>query len=121
MRHLDERHKERAPLTEAVVLILLSLAQGPRHGYSILQDVEEMSEGRVRLSTGTLYGALRRLLEVDGWIERHAEDDAPRERTAYRLTDTGRAGLEAEVARMKVLTRVAALRMGTQVQAGVKP
>ena len=43
------------PLTEPVLLILLSLAEQPRHGYSILKDVEEMSDGRVTLSTGTLY------------------------------------------------------------------
>ncbi len=59
-------------MTEPVLLILLSLADQPRHGYAILQDTEQMSNGRVRLSTGTLYGALRRLLE-DGWIERLPE------------------------------------------------
>ena len=49
-------------LTEPVLLILLSLADQPRHGYAILQDTHKISGGRVRLSTGTLYGALRRLL-----------------------------------------------------------
>ena len=49
------------PLTEPVMLIMLSLAGQPRHGYAILKDVEQMSSGRVMLSTGTLYGALRRL------------------------------------------------------------
>ena len=57
------------PLTEPVLLILLSLAEKPRHGYSLMKDIESLSNGRVRLSTGTLYGALRRLLE-DLWIER---------------------------------------------------
>jgi DNA-binding PadR family transcriptional regulator len=69
-----------------------------------------MSEGRVRLSTGTLYGALRRLLE-DKWIERFAEKDSSRGRQAYRLTATGRRNLQMEVARMKQLTRVASLRV----------
>ena len=113
MRHGVTRHKKVAgnvePLTEAVLLILLSLAEQPRHGYSILKDVEEMSVGRVVLSTGTLYGALRRLLG-DGWIERFEEDDASRDRHAYRLTDNGRRFLQVEVARMKHLTRLAALR-----------
>jgi DNA-binding PadR family transcriptional regulator len=59
---------EHLPLTEPVLLILLSLAGQPRHGYSILKDVEQMSDGRVMLSTGTLYGALRRLLHAE-WIE----------------------------------------------------
>jgi DNA-binding PadR family transcriptional regulator len=97
------------PLTEPVLLILLSLSEHPRHGYSILKDVEEVSAGRVVLSTGTLYGALRRLLE-DGWIERFAEDDTTRGRQAYRLSAKGRRTLQAEVSRMKQLTRVAGLR-----------
>lgn len=49
--------------TEPVLLVLLSLAEQPRHGYSILKDVERMSSGRVMLSTGTLCSALRRLLD----------------------------------------------------------
>ena len=97
-------------ISEPVLLILLSLAEQPRHGYAILQDTERMSDGRVRLSTGTLYGALRRLLE-DKWIERFKEEDSPRGRQAYRLTAEGRRNLQTEVSRMKQLTRVAALRV----------
>jgi len=96
-------------VSEPVLLILLSLSEQPRHGYAILQDTERMSEGRVRLSTGTLYGALRRLLE-DQWIERFKEQDSSRGRQAYRLTAAGRRSLQMEVARLKHLTRVAALR-----------
>ena len=111
MRHIAARNPEDAPpLSEAVLLILLSMAEEPRHGYAILKDVEELSHSRVRLSTGTLYGALRRMLD-DRWIERFEEDDAPRDRTAYQLTPAGHEVLLAEVARMKVLTRVASLRM----------
>ena len=99
-----------APLSEPVLLILLSLAEQPRHGYSILKDVEAMSAGRVVLSTGTIYGALGRLLD-EKWIERFAEDDASRDRQAYRLTPKGRQNLLAEVARMKQLTRLATLRV----------
>src|SRR2546421_10786054 len=77
IRHVVRRHMESLPVTEPVLLILLSLAEQPRHGYAILQDVQEMSEGRVTLSTGTLYGALRRLLD-DGWIERFHEEDNSR-------------------------------------------
>jgi DNA-binding PadR family transcriptional regulator len=101
---------ESLPVTEPVLLILLSLAREPRHGYAILRDTEEMSEGRVRLSTGTLYGALRRLLEA-GWIERFEEEDSSRGRQAYRLTSAGRRNLQAEVSRLKHLTRVASLRV----------
>ena len=98
------------PLTEPVLLILLSLAGKPRHGYSILKDVEQMSDGRVVLSTGTLYGALRRLLDED-WIERIEEQDSSRGRQAYRLTPRGRRNLQVEVGRMKQLTRLANLRI----------
>jgi DNA-binding PadR family transcriptional regulator len=99
-----------APLSEPVLLILLSLAEQPRHGYSILKDVEAMSAGRVVLSTGTLYGALGRLLD-ERWIERFTEDEASRDRQAYRLTPKGRQSLLAEVARMNRLTRLATLRV----------
>src|SRR5438876_8122915 len=84
------------PLTEPVLLILLSLAEQPRHGYSILKDVEQMSAGRVVLSTGTLYGALRRLLDEE-WIERLKEEESSRGRQAYRLTAKGRRNLQLEV------------------------
>ncbi len=97
------------PLSESVLLILLSLADQPRHGYAILKDVEEMSGGRVLLSTGTLYGALHRLLD-EGWIEVVEQDDAPRGRRAYRLTPSGKRNLQMEVSRMKHLTRLAGMR-----------
>jgi DNA-binding PadR family transcriptional regulator len=97
-------------LTEPVLLVLLSLAEQPRHGYSILKDVERMSSRRVVLSTGTLYGALRRLLGR-GWIERFEEDDSPRDRRAYRLTSRGRRYLQVEVERMRHLTKLASLRI----------
>jgi DNA-binding PadR family transcriptional regulator len=98
------------PLSEPVLLILLSLADAPRHGYALLKDIESLSRGRVRLSTGTLYGALRRLLE-DRWIERFAQEDTSREKQAYRLTSAGRAQLDGELDRMKQLTRAAGARL----------
>ncbi|HLY19600.1 MAG TPA: helix-turn-helix transcriptional regulator [Bryobacteraceae bacterium] len=97
-------------LSEPVLLVLLSLAEQPRHGYSILKDVEALSGGRVLLSTGTLYGALQRLLS-DDWIERVEEDKTPRDRRTYRLTSRGRRNLQMEIERMRHLTRVAALRV----------
>ncbi|HEX6805505.1 MAG TPA: helix-turn-helix transcriptional regulator [Terriglobales bacterium] len=97
------------PLSEPVLLVLLSLAEQPRHGYAILKDVEAMSGGRVVLSTGTLYGALQRLLQ-QGWIERFEEDEASRDRRAYRLTPKGRSNLQLEIQRMRHLTRLASLR-----------
>jgi len=97
-------------ITEPVLLILLSLAEHSRHGYAILKDVEQMSDGRVRLSTGTLYGALRRLLDED-WIERIDSDDTSRGKQSYRLATKGRKMLQQEVERMKQLTRLANLRV----------
>jgi DNA-binding PadR family transcriptional regulator len=105
-----EATMEVLPLTEPVLLILLSLAGQPRHGYSILKDVEQMSDGRVVLSTGTLYGALRRLLDEE-WIERIEEEESSRGRQAYRLTSRGRKNLQLEIGRMKQLTHLAKLRV----------
>jgi DNA-binding PadR family transcriptional regulator len=93
------------PLTEATFFILLSLAPGAKHGYGIMQEVEQLSDGRLRLSTGTLYGALKRLLDI-GWILKveHPEDSAPpRERRLYQLSDSGRRVLRAETERMQQL------------------
>lgn len=112
MRHVVEQQAEPKvkPLTEPVLLILLSLAGKPQHGYALMKDIGELSHGRVELTTGTLYGALRRLLE-DGWIERYEQEDTSREKQAYRLTATGRNQLQLELDRMKQLTRVAAARL----------
>lgn len=109
MRHVDERIK---PLSEAVLLILVSLADQPRHGYALMQDIEALSRGRVRLSTGTLYGALARLLE-DEWIQRFEQADHSREKQAYRLTPAGRRNLQTELDRLKQLMRAAGSRMKT--------
>lgn len=117
MRHVDQRLSESAslpsepkPLTEPVLLILMSLADQPRHGYALLKDIETISQGRVRLSTGTLYEALRRLLG-DGAIERFEQPDTSREKRAYKLTAAGVASLQGELARMKQLTEAAAARL----------
>jgi len=101
---------ETKPLTESVLLILLSLANKPRHGYALMKDIEGLSGGRVRMSTGTLYGALRRLLE-DEWIERFEQSDTSRDKQAYRLTAAGRRQLDLEVERMRQLTRAATARL----------
>jgi DNA-binding PadR family transcriptional regulator len=112
MRQVAERSNipDPRPISEAVLLILLSLAERPRHGYALLRDIEDLSEGRVRLSTGTLYGALRRLLE-EAWIERFAQADTSREKQAYRLTAVGRRQLRWELDRMRQLTRAASTRL----------
>jgi len=112
MRHVATQAKEveAKPLTEPVLLILTSLADQPRHGYALLKDIEELSGGRVRLSTGTLFGALRRLLE-DEWIERFDQEDTSRQKQAYRLTAAGRKQLQVELDRMRRLTRAGFARL----------
>lgn len=98
------------PLTESTYFILLILASGlPRHGYAIMKEVDELSRGRVSLSTGTLYGALKRLLD-QGWIHRAVDPEAGadgRVRKAYVLTPLGRRILEAEVQRLQSLAGAA--------------
>jgi DNA-binding PadR family transcriptional regulator len=104
--------KDYLPLTETSFFILLSIAVTPKHGYAIIKEVERMSDGRVSLATGTLYTALRRMLEED-WIER-VEDDSPangsdRERKLYQLTDFGRRILQQETERLKSLVNLTML------------
>ena len=84
----------------------MSLVNQPRHGYALLKNIETVSQGRVRLSTGTLYGALRRLLD-DGWIERFEGEDTSRDKQAYKLTSAGYKQLQRELERMKQLTQAA--------------
>jgi len=110
MRHVAESTE---PLSEPVLLLLASLAKEPLHGYALMKDIEAMSNGRVRLSTGTLYGALRRLLDW-GWIERFQTDDISRDKQAYRLTSLGRSQLKAEIARLKELARLASAGLRTR-------
>ena len=113
VRHVTMRHvvKDAKPLSEPVLLILVSLASEAKHGYALLKDVEDLSEGRVRLSTGTLYGAIRRLLEA-GWIDHHEQKDTARDKQAYRLTTKGRAHLRSEIIRVRHLLESAVTRLG---------
>jgi DNA-binding PadR family transcriptional regulator len=106
---MENISQENLPLTEATFFILLSLSPGPCHGYAIMKDVETLSDGRVTLSTGTLYGAIKRLLEAD-WIERvesRAADERGRPRKEYRLTELGRRILNAEISRLEGLVHAA--------------
>ena len=107
MRHVADKHE---PLSEPVFLILTSLAEEPRHGYALIRDIETLSGGRVKLSTGTLFGALLRMLKAE-WIERFQTDDTSRDKQSYRLTPLGREQLAADLDRLKLLTRAAAARL----------
>jgi DNA-binding PadR family transcriptional regulator len=112
------------PLREPTFFILLSLAQAEKHGYAIMKDVEMLSEGKIKLSTGTLYEALARLLDQE-LIHRLDEDEAEAEsdleekhpgkpRKAYRLSSQGRRLLEAETHRMQDLVSKARRRLGLE-------
>ena len=101
------------PLTEATYFILLSLAPEPKHGYGIMKDVQELSAGRINFSTGTLYGAIKRLLE-QSWIRRVDDtisDNNGQVRKAYTLTELGHRILQAEIDRLNALVSVAQLRL----------
>ena len=91
------------PLPTAVFHILVALADRDRHGYSIMQDVTARTDGRVRLSAGTLYSAVRRMLE-QGLIEELRDSPDPasddERRRYYRLTRLGRAVAVAEARRV---------------------
>lgn len=99
-------------LTEAVYYILLSLMQ-PMHGYGIMQNVEALSGGRVRLAAGTLYGAINTLLEK-GWITAlpGIKDSRKKE---YQITEAGKKAVETEIIRLQEL-----LVNGRQIMGGEK-
>jgi DNA-binding PadR family transcriptional regulator len=99
------------PLTPAVLHVLLALAEGQRHGYAILKDVERQTDGAVRMGPGTLYGTLQRLME-QGLVEEAAGPARPidERRRYYQLTKSGRAALTVEVERMETLVRTARAR-----------
>jgi len=91
--------------------VLLALAEGQRHGYAILKDVERQTDGAVRMGPGTLYGTLQRLME-QGLVEEAAGPARPvdERRRYYQLTKSGRAALKVEVERMETLVRTARAR-----------
>jgi DNA-binding PadR family transcriptional regulator len=98
-------------MQEATFLILTALAGSSQHGYGIITDVEQISDGRVRLRAGTLYTALERL-RADTLIEVDREEIVDsRLRRYYRLTDTGKEHLAAEAARLQANALVAMSRL----------
>lgn len=108
--HRTRDDAERPPLRAGDVLILMMLVRGPRHGYGIMLDVAEHTEQAVQLEAGSLYRALRRLLDEGLVTEAASPADADREderRRYYALTRLGRRALAAEAIRMRRLVRVA--------------
>ncbi|MFE2283822.1 PadR family transcriptional regulator [Streptomyces sp. NPDC059443] len=99
-------------LREPTLLILTAIADAPRHGYAIAQEVEKISEGRMKMRTGTLYGALERLLEQK-LIAVHEEEVVDgRRRRSYALAPHGREVLAAEAARIARTAQEATRRLG---------
>ena len=95
-----------SPLREPTYFVLASLLGGPLHGYAIIKRAEELSGGRVRLATGTLYTALDRLT-ADGHIQLVSEETVGgRIRRSYGLTEDGAAALRAEAQRMAEAARI---------------
>lgn len=92
------------PLTESYFYILLCLYRGPKHGYGIMQQTKEMSGGRVKIGSGTMYGATGNMMKK-GWIEETVDSEDGERRRSYRLTDEGRAVLMAEKQRLKELVK----------------
>jgi DNA-binding PadR family transcriptional regulator len=103
------------PLSPAVFHILLSLAEGERHGYALKREISRRTGGRLKLGPGMLYGSINKMLEL-GLIEEsdqrpdpHLDDER---RRYYRITAFGRNVAQAEAARMRDLIHLAALRFG---------
>lgn len=89
------------PLTEAFFYILLSLRH-PNHGYGVIQEVEELTNGRVSLGAGTLYGALQ-TMQKRGWIRVVSQETESRKKKEYIITEAGKEVFETERARLAEL------------------
>ncbi|MDC7286730.1 PadR family transcriptional regulator [Blautia schinkii] len=103
-------HTKGGALTEVTFYILLSL-YSPKHGYAVMQFIENMTNGRLSLGAGTLYGALNALLEK-GWIKPCGSSEGRKKE--YIITELGREIAKKELTRLKELTNIA----GTIVEGG---
>jgi DNA-binding PadR family transcriptional regulator len=107
---MTEQISPQQPLTAAVFHILLALADGEKHGYSIMQEVETQTGGKIKMGPGTLYGSVKRMLAAS-LIE--AADERPdpalddQRRRYYRLSDLGQRVLSAESQRLEQAVRIA--------------
>lgn len=110
MTQTNQNPESHLPLSSPVFHILMSLVDEERHGYGIMQEVKERTDDQVRLVPGTLYSAIKRLLER-GLIEESEERSDPElndeRRRYYRLTDFGQRVVEAEAERIARLVRQA--------------
>lgn len=111
----DTSPKLSPPLSPAFFHILLSLAEGERHGYALKREIAQRTGGSLKPGPGVLYGSINKMLEL-GLIEEsdsrpdpHLDDER---RRYYRITASGRKAAQAEAARMRELVRLAAARFG---------
>lgn len=102
------------PLTPVVLHLLLALADEPqgKHGYALAREVEELTDGQIRMGPGTLYGSIQRMLDASLIEERRTRAGDDERRRYYRLTAFGRTVLSLEVAR---LANVVAIARGKQL------
>jgi len=113
---VDRDPSDSLPLTPALFHVLLALADGEKHGYAILKEIEQRTGGQVVLSTGTLYGIIKRLLA--GGLIRESAAGSDERRTAYRLTAFGRKVALAEAERLRELVAAAQAKKLLTDQAG---
>ena len=115
----QQQVEEFLPLPASVMHVVVALADGEKHGYAILRDVAELSDGAVRMGSGTLYGSIKRMLD-QGLIEETEERPDPalddQRRRYYRLTELGQRVGAAEHRRLTALVDAARLR-----QLGLRP
>lgn len=97
------------PMSESYYYILLCLSKGPLHGYGIMQLALEISDGEVRIGSGTMYGATSNLMKK-GWIEEiMIKREGMERKRMYQLTDLGRKALNDEIGRLKRMLKSADL------------
>ena len=111
---MAKKSTAQAPLTPAVLHILLALSTGERHGYGIMKQVQADSQGKAKMGPGTLYGSMGRMMEAgliresDKRVDPEMDDER---RIYYELTGAGRAALEAELKRYRNVVAVAKARL----------
>ena len=104
------RNTTNAPLTPAVLHIILALSTEERHGYRIMKQVEEESQGKVKMGPGTLYGSIGRMIdaglitETDKKVDPELDDER---RVYYKITASGKAALAAELERYREVVAIA--------------
>ena len=107
---MSRKNPPQAPLTPAVLHILLALSTGERHGYGVMKQVEADSQGKVKMGPGTLYGSIGRMMEAGliGESDKRVDPEMDDERRIYyKITGEGRAALAAELKRYRDVVTVA--------------